>query len=45
MKITGLNDYVYIFSLDYDIIDINDIINIYKYIMKKYEIKQHDIGL
>ena len=27
------------FSVDYDIIDINDMINIYKYIMKKYEIK------
>ena len=33
------------FSVDYDIIDINDIISIHKYIMKKHEIKKHDIGL
>ena len=39
MKITGLNDYVYIFSVDYDVIDIKDIINNHKYIIKKYEIK------
>ena len=39
MKITGLNDYMYIFSADYDVIDIKDIINIHKYIIKKYEIK------
>ena len=39
MKITGLNDYVYIFSVDYDVIDIKDIINIHKYIIKKHEIK------
>ena len=35
MKKTGLNGYVYGFSLDYDAIVINDIIDICKYLMKK----------
>ena len=35
MKKTGLNGYVYGFSLDYDGIAINDIIDICKYLMKK----------
>ena len=35
MKKTGLNGYVYGFSLDYDAIAINDIIDICKYLMKK----------
>ena len=35
MKKTGLNGYVYGFSLDYDAIAINDIIGICKYLMKK----------
>ena len=39
MKKAGLNGYVYDFSVDYNIIDINDIINIHKYLMEKYDIK------
>ena len=35
MKKTGLNGYAYGFSLDYDAIAINDIIDICKYLMKK----------
>ena len=34
MKKTGLNGYISEFSVDYDIVDINNIINIYKYLMK-----------
>ena len=32
---TGLNGYVYDFSVDYDAIKINDILDIHKYFMKK----------
>ena len=35
MKKTRLNGYVYKFSVDYDIIDTSNIINIHKYLMKK----------
>ena len=35
MKKTGLNGYVYDFSVDYDSANIDDIKNIYKYLMKK----------
>ena len=38
-KKTGLNGYVYEFSVDYNIIDISNIINIHKYLMKKHDIK------
>ena len=38
MKKTGLNGYVYDFSVDYDSTDIDDIINIHKYLMKKNNI-------
>ena len=38
MKKTGLNGYVYDFSVDYDIIDLV-IIDIHKYLMKKHDIK------
>ena len=31
--------YVYDFSVDYDSIDIADILDIYKYLMKKHDIK------
>ena len=31
----GLNGYVYDFSLDYDAIAVNDILDIHKYLMKK----------
>ena len=35
MKKTGLNGYVYDFSVDYDAIEVNDILDIHKYLMKK----------
>ena len=37
-KKTGLNGYVYDFSVDYDAIVVADILNIHKYLMKKNEI-------
>ena len=37
-KKTGLNGYVYDFSVDYDAIAIDDILDIYKYLMKKNNI-------
>ena len=40
MKKTGLNGYVFGFSIDYDAIAIHDILDIYKYLMKK---KWHSI--
>ena len=39
MKKTGLNGYVYKFSVDYNIIDTSNIINILKYLMKKHDVK------
>ena len=38
MKKTGLNGYVYDFSVDYDAIAVADILDIHKYLMKKNEI-------
>ena len=35
MKKTGLNDYVYDFSVDYDAIAVDDIVDIHNYLMKK----------
>ena len=35
---TGFNGYVYHFSVDYDAIAVEDMLNIYKYLMKKYNI-------
>ena len=35
MKKTGLNGYVYDFSVDYDATDVDDIKDIHKYLMKK----------
>ena len=35
MKDTGLNGYVYDFSVDYDATDVDDIKDIHKYLMKK----------
>ena len=35
MKKTELNEYVYDFSVDYDAIAVDDILDIYKYLMKK----------
>ena len=38
MKRTGLNGYVYDFSVDYDAADVDDIKDIHKYLMKKNNI-------
>ena len=38
MKRTGLNGYVYDFSVDYDAADVDDIKDIQKYLMKKNDI-------
>ena len=38
MKKTGLNDYVYDFSVDYDAIAVDDIVDIHKDLMKKNNI-------
>ena len=38
MKKTGLTGYVYDFSVDYDSIDVDDIKDIHKYLMKKNDI-------
>ena len=35
MKYTGLNGYVYDFTVDYDATDVDDIDDIHKYLMKK----------
>ena len=35
MKRTGLNGYVYDFSVDYDAADVDDIKDIHRYLMKK----------
>ena len=39
MKKTGLNRYVYDFSVDYDAIAVDDILDIHKYLMKKHDMK------
>ena len=39
MKKTGLNGYVYDFSVDYDAIAVDDILDIHKYLMEKNSIK------
>ena len=38
-KKTGLNGYVYDFSVDYDAIAVDDILDFHKYLMKKNNIK------
>ena len=38
MKVTGLNEYVYDFSVDYDATSVDDIKDIYKYLMRKNNI-------
>ena len=40
MKKTGLNRYVYDFSVDYDIIDTSNIIGIHKYLRNKHDKKK-----
>ena len=37
-KKTGLNGYVYDFSVDYDAISVDDILDIHKYLMEKNDI-------
>ena len=39
VKKTGLNRYVYNFSVDYDAFDVDDILDIHKYLMNKSDIK------
>ena len=39
MKKTGLYRYVYDFSVDYNAIGVDDILDIHKYLMKKHDIK------
>ena len=38
LKKSGFNGYVYDFSVDYDTTDIDDILDIQKYLMKKHNI-------
>ena len=38
LKKTGLNRYVYYFSVDYDAIAVDDILDIHKYLVKKNDI-------
>ena len=38
MKKTGFNGYVYDFSVDYDATDVDDIVDIHRYLMKKNKI-------
>ena len=38
MKKTGFNGYIYDFSVDYDAIAVDNILDIYKYLMKKNNI-------
>ena len=38
-KKTGLWGYVYNFSVDYDSIDVDDILDIWKYLMKKHKVQ------
>ena len=38
-KKTGLNGYVYDFRVDYNVIVVDDILDIHKYFMKKNDIK------
>ena len=38
MKKTGFNAYIYEFRVDYDSIDVDDILDIHKYLMKKNNI-------
>ena len=43
MKKTGLYKHVYDFSVDYDNINADDILDIYNYLMKKHHIKCLDL--
>ena len=39
LKITGLNGYVYDFSIDYNAFAVDNILDIHKHLMKKHNIK------
>ena len=39
MKKTGFYGYVYDFSVDYDAIAIDDVLNINKYLIKRHDVK------
>ena len=39
MKKIGLNRYIYNFSIDYNAIPVDDILDIHKYLMKKHDVK------
>ena len=41
LKKTELYDYVYDFSVDYDIIDVDNISDIHQYLIQKYDIKKN----
>ena len=45
MKKTGFNSHIYDFSIDYDAIDIDDVLDIHKYLMKKNGIVLKCFGL
>ena len=38
MKKAGVNGYIYDFSVAYDTVAVNDILDIHKYLMKKHDI-------
>ena len=40
MKKTGFYGYVYDFSVDYDAVGVNNVLDIHKYLMKKPDIKE-----
>ena len=40
MKKSGLNGYVYDFSVDYDAISVDDILDVHRYLMKKNNTKE-----
>ena len=39
MRMTGLNEYFYDFSVNYDGINFADVLDIHKYLMNKHDIK------
>ena len=45
MKNTGLNGYIYDFSVDYDAIAVDDRLDIGKYLMKKNDSSIKSLGL
>ena len=38
MKTSGFNGHIYDFSVDYDAVDVDDILDIHKYLMEKNDI-------